>query len=626
MTISSKMEGLNPSFLLLERRAEMISFNVQKAVFELFNKIIKDCGDMEVENIESLKQGIYFKSTLVDHRMYEYIIQTKGIDILSLNQTLHKSFSVYDGDESILFLQQILHYISTYGMKLDDMMYIPPEKLDIETADNGSLPITIIDSISLDELSQTINQLITSNIALKTNHVTDIFTIISGLDLSIDIHDCKNRELKLKLYDYYHVLPEDPDEFMKYLCYHATNSTLIVKNQSLYQMLSLYKDFLSIYLTLYVKQYGEKKLAECFYRWKNEILALKTSETATIINKVSRLSKQYHTTMPKRILDHISEYSPDIVIKELEKVSIYKKIQLVNLIQYRAMNNDISFYQIRNGASFIKAGPVKGINLKILNYLIHSIVKHMSKKVKGKYIHYPEYIDYALPSSQKNMLGVLPYGTEISLGEKCLIGIHWYNEGEQTDLDFSMTNRTTKLGWNAYWNDNDIWFSGDMTNAPKPNGAAEFYFVSSKAKDSFYNLHVNDFTEIGNVPYSLVVQRNGGDRDRDYVIKKSKDLIKIPCVMNRTQQDIGLLKIEDKKKYVYIANSSIHNGAISSTSNLSELLLDYYKDKFNSMIRFREILELSGAIFDKPADKDWDIDLTPQNLSADTFISLLEDI
>ena len=53
------------------------------------------------------------------------------------------------------------------------------------------------------------------------------------------------------------------------------------------------------------------------------------------------------------------------------------------------------------------------------------------------------------------------------------------------------------------------------------------------------------------------------------------------------------------------------------------MLLDYYQCKFESMIRFKEVLELSGAIFEKPEDKEWDYDLTPQNLSPSTFIDLL---
>ena len=596
----------------------MISFNVQKAVFELFNKIIADYGDMEVENIEALRQGLYFDTKLIDSRIYEYIIQTKGVDIFKLNQTLHKSFSVYDKDKYILIMQQILHYISTYEMGLNEEMYVPNEVLDPEIKE-GSLPIAVIKTITIEELETAINDIIKSSMALKTNHIVDIFTIISGFQFNVDINACKNKELKLKLYDHYHTFPEDPDEFMKYVCYKATNNTLIVKNNDLFSILKISK--VSSFIHAYVNKYGEKKLAECFYRWKNQFLAIKR-DCPTVINKISRLAKKYHTTMPKHILDHITEYSPDIVIKELEKVSIYKKIQIINLIQYRALNNDISLYQIRNGKSFIKSGQVKGINLKILNYLINNLVHHLSKKVNGKYIHYPEFIDYALPSSQKNMLGIIPFGTEINLGKKCLLGIHWYNvDNHQVDLDFSLQSESRKLGWNGYWNDHDMWFSGDMTNAPLPNGASEFYYIENQTQD-FYTIHVNDYTCEGNVPYDLILQKNGGDRQKNYVIKHSEELVKIPCVMTRYQQDIGLLQTGENKK-VYIANISLSNGNVSKRSDLYQMLLDYYQCKFESMIRFKEILELSGAIFEKPEDKEWDYDLTPQNLSPSTFIDLL---
>ncbi|GAG61286.1 unnamed protein product [marine sediment metagenome] len=70
-----------------------------------------------------------------------------------------------------------------------------------------------------------------------------------------------------------------------------------------------------------------------------------------------------------------------------------------------------------------------------------------------------------------------------------IFGVHWENVGSgQIDLDLSLLSPTTgKLGWDAGYRSEsgDILYSGDVTTAPKPDGATELFYVKKQLKDEF---------------------------------------------------------------------------------------------------------------------------------------------
>jgi hypothetical protein len=51
----------------------------------------------------------------------------------------------------------------------------------------------------------------------------------------------------------------------------------------------------------------------------------------------------------------------------------------------------------------------------------------------------------------------------------------------------SLQNADGKLGWDGSYRDgcNEIYFTGDLTDAPKPNGAAELFHIGSQARGSW---------------------------------------------------------------------------------------------------------------------------------------------
>ena len=81
----------------------------------------------------------------------------------------------------------------------------------------------------------------------------------------------KNKEAIVKLAEFYNIYPENPVEFFRYIIYRSTDTTLLIKNNELIELIknSSYNP------TQAFNQYGLEKLAEIFNRFKPLFLAYK---------------------------------------------------------------------------------------------------------------------------------------------------------------------------------------------------------------------------------------------------------------------------------------------------------------------------------------------------------------
>ena len=65
-----------------------------------------------------------------------------------------------------------------------------------------------------------------------------------------------------------------------------------------------------------------------------------------------------------------------------------------------------------------------------------------------------------------------------------IAGVHWEDVKRNTiDLDLSLINcHEGKIGWNASYRSTEksVLFSGDITSAPKPKGASEFFYFKNR--------------------------------------------------------------------------------------------------------------------------------------------------
>jgi len=88
----------------------------------------------------------------------------------------------------------------------------------------------------------------------------------------------------------------------------------------------------------------------------------------------------------------------------------------------------------------------------------------------------PNLIELAIPTSEKNFIGDIPYGSFINLEKDFNFGIYWRNEWGANDLDLHAVNLNgDHIGWNSKFYTNDVVFSGDMTDAD-PEAVEVFSF------------------------------------------------------------------------------------------------------------------------------------------------------
>ena len=54
---------------------------------------------------------------------------------------------------------------------------------------------------------------------------------------------------------------------------------------------------------------------------------------------------------------------------------------------------------------------------------------------------------------------------------------------DRVDLDLSTMSASGKVGWDADYRRENTLFSGDLTSAPRPNGASELFYIKSGKTD-----------------------------------------------------------------------------------------------------------------------------------------------
>lgn len=636
-----------------------------KSTIRLFNALpIKTRPLEKVEQSDELlektiRRGFIFSPEVIcNYNDYDMLIDMVekeiGLTPEKLNNSFHKSWDkVRNADMIQLVTEQLVHYITTYGFEElgifnSDSVYIPNEKLEIPELESG-ITLTIIKGYTKEELKEKLMKLITSGIALNEDTMEDIMNLALFLGLSEDdIKQTKNKEVKIMMYDYLNVTPENPTEFLRLIIYKTTKKTLIIKNYKTIE--SIKTDVVNDLFVIgafhrYNNRYGYERLAEVFNRYKPLFLALKQNEPMkSIINKISKLSKEHHKPMKEDYLNEVTSKIKNGVIlvksklnEELNKVNTFRKIRLAYALNYRTNNTESIIYKIRNGKGY--ATEFNSISRnesilsdeeykKVFNIVLESIIKDISKNVKDKKIYIPNYITYALPTTEKQFTGNFPSGTYISTPRDMIVGIHWENTNEyRIDLDLSMINSEKgKIGWNAAYRteDRSILFSGDITDAPKPKGATELFYVEKQREGSYIliNNYYNYDKDV-EVPFKIIVAGEPVKRlTANYTVNPNNVLSVVKTKINQKQQILGLLTITPDECRFYFTETYIGNDITSSENEFVNHSRRYLSDYYKNTISFNEVLEKAGAIIVNNKD-NCDIDLSPENIEKDTIIKLI---
>jgi hypothetical protein len=618
------------------------------ATIRLFNAV-QIFGDQKYDIAPDVLQRGIRNGYILDSRiktdgfLLDTIEKIVGISGEKANAAFHKSWAVIKNTNvEVLVLQQIAHYATTYGytnlgIYNKNTVYIPSEVLGLPVLEDD-LPLVVIKGMTSDELLQRILDL-GSGVALSPQSLADIVTIIKSNEYEPEFLDkILNRELRTLLFDLYEMVPSEPVEYLRFLVQKMTGETLLIKNAAL--IAKIKESDYQLLDSLLVK--APANLASIFYRFKPLFLAMKSvSHNKSFFNKLRKnavkehkpLKRDYLNSVTELIKNHELDY--DTLSNHLESASVYRKVRLANALNYRLnANNSSIVYRIRNGLGWATNHSwneqLNDDAKRVFELVIDSIVADISPNVSGKQIYIPDNVFYGLPSSEKQFTGNLPSGSYVKVPNDLIVGIHWFNTKRSIDLDLSVIDVSGKIGWDTKYSsdDNQVLFSGDMTDAPQPKGATELFYIGSSNQDeklllvNYYNYSKDDVVDC-----KIIAAHEGSDAFcENYMVDVSKIIAQANIQVSKHQNIIGLVASVDDELRVYFSNMSV--GCSISASSAKAYVTQAREYLFSyamGAIDLRSVLIKAGAeVLGKQTTGEDYIDLSPQNLTKDSILSLIQ--
>lgn len=573
-------------------------------------------------------------------RLVTEIESLYGIDAAKLNAAFHKSWwKVKNTPIAQLVAEQIVHYITTYGFESlgvfdHESVYVPGEVLDAPELSDG-LRLVVIRGLTKDELRAELLVLLGSGVALSETTVQDALDVATfvGFD-EADVALVRNHEARAALYAYLGIVPVAPVEFLRYVVYKATGQTQLIKSAAVVESIRQSRSLeVTRAFELYEKAQGFARLGEIFYRFKPLFLAFRTSpRMCEVVNEIRRLARSNHRPMTPDPLNEVTARlarGESADLSTLDSASVFRKIRLAYALKYRSSEPTSILYRVRNGKTwatdFKFSDPAAARDT--YEVVLASLVGDISRNVAGKTIHIPQGVHYALPATERQFSGNLPSGTYVEAPKAMVCGVHWLNDVDhRIDLDLSMVDAGRKFGWDSSYRsgDGELLFSGDMTDAPPPNGASEFYFLGRYLVGAFLVVcNFYNFDPAIKVPMQVIVaKQKSADKRCNFVADPNRILATTHTTMDAKQKVIGIAVATPEHRRFYFAEFDQGSRITSTAGGHVELarkfLLSYYLDAMD----LSAVLGEAGATFvDVPETAD--IDLRPEAVDKTTFVRLL---
>jgi hypothetical protein len=555
-------------------------------------------------------------------------LDTESLDGKQLNLSFHKSWQKVTQASMIqLVTEQIFHYFTTYGLESlgiynDSLIYIPAEVLDLP----DKLPIKVIYGVSRQELLDRCFKLLASGIALKQETIALIFELFDELSYVFTGNEAiANREAQLYVIDRSGKLPNDAMTMFRYFVYKATEQTLLIKNKDLIEKIKASK-----YELPKLTDSQLVALAEHFNRLKPLWLAFKVNNAA-IVNRVAKLSKKAHKPLPVNVMSNVSAFSLPKISATASKANIFQLIRAYNSVEVALRGSSDRFYLVRNGKGYAKKGVqivhkdeygVESLQVAVLKARSRILYEEILTRFTDKKIYIPENVDYAIPSSEKQFTGFVPYNTKIRIPasqEFGLVGIYW--EGN-VDLDLRADSVGDSVGWNANYRSGSnsdksfkgIAHSGDVTRAP--NGATEYLYYNEI--QGVYSIKNNLFSgEIGQ-SFKLIIG-SGSDITQNYVVDPAKVLFTASMTMIQKEMTIGVLVPSEQSTNFYLLSSGSGNLRVGRDNAVTQIARQAMLDKAMYSLRLSNLIKPEQMV---STPQEADIDLSGDKLTKDSFFKL----
>lgn len=616
-----------------------------------------------VSAYECLRHGFVFitaGNTVIEevpNLFFQLVDELYGTDNVAFNNTFHKSFKgVAEMSEEKYFMEQILHYFSTYGaelMGLKPVTYIPVEELDLPDVEFNISQITVITARELYVIEEMIDKFVSNTVAPSKRMIEDIRPLLDYISIPTD--NIASFEIQVMKHDKDGTMPTNVVSGLRYLIYKLTGSTLIIKSYRTVETLKRANPDTTVCYDI-LRRYSPQRWATIFFRYKPLFLAMKHhKDCGPIINHIRRLANDYHVPLDNMCLQNaLNIYveadlrndndTMDKVSEMVEKASNRELVKLCEAGAYKlsTMSGAPSVFAIRNGRNYVKEGTKNG-NLQsarsVLNFMSMCsdfLVERLTDKLEGRTFIIPDYIEYAVPVTEKQFIGNIPWGSFVYSPDGAFTsGIHWFNTKEsRVDLDLHLNSATQHFGWNGNYKDGSkIVYSGDMTDAPRPNGAAEAFYFTPQKDDPFI-MTVSKFCGTGKdgIPFKFFMSQEPVKTYRENYTFKSPVFEPIPLKFpngDAHEQTIGMFA--NDKFFLY--GGSLNDGIVPKGNY--GLYINAILNKLTNQWTMRELLNECGAkIYDslseyiriegEDAPTEDVIDLTPSALTATSILDIVD--
>lgn len=529
-------------------------------IAETFNSFVKD--DNARKGIAALPCGVVSMTKIPDDVAAIFNREYAPIEIETFFSREERSnLSIAE-----LIGRQLMHYFEVYGEG-------EPGVHSILSNEGRIMKVRLLQGVSVSELSNKIRELVYSNTPVKD--AATLVSVIQFYKIEINPNLVKNNEIKM-LFGHDDISWDDGDDAVRFIVYRATGDTLLIKSPEVIAAVKASTNLPANYF--YRNIYP---LAKVFNRHKKIILAAKTGDRKSAINKISRASKTYHIPIRESInktfiakaLD-----SDDFDLSVLSKIDIADKFKYLNLLEGK--NTEMNSYVIRNGKVYSEVND-NIVSMDRVNQVKDAVLASLYKDLvhlRGESILLDKDVDFGLPISEKQSLGRLPYGTQVTVdSDEISAGMHWKNSGGAIDLDLSaMDKGNNRVGWGQYsaYGSKNISFSGDVTNAPDPKGAMEF--MTSSDRD--YGLFINIYNGQVGATAQIVV---GGTKEDRWI---TNPIIQEPITLDSRGMVFGFVK--DKTFTVFKGRLSKKAASFGKTDPVIERGLSKFwtvKKLFNAL-------------------------------------------
>ncbi|MDB2686943.1 hypothetical protein N9Y42_06995 [Mariniblastus sp.] len=618
-----------------------------EATLRLLNAVHVNEHGQQAPSPKTLEATIPFGYVLdpdiaADPKTLALINDRIGISGQQANATFHKSWEKVRSEKiEQLVLEQLIHYMTTYGFKERGIydpstVYIPNEKLELPQI-SDDLSLTYIRGLTGSELLSEIVKL-GSGVAVHEKTLSDIMTIVKSLNFEPDFLDrIGNHELRAQLYDFYKLVPTEPVEFLRYVIFRVTGSSLLIKNQKLIDLIKAVEAGQIQRLDSLIES-APADLASIFYRFKPIFLAMKSvSKNKTFFNRLRKKAVKLHRPLPVDYLNSVTEQikKGELDFEELsERVAnapVFRKIRLAYALQFRLNAGQSIVYPVRNGTGWATEfdWPAKLLDTtqRAFEIVFKSLVDSLRSKVEGKQVFIPPYVNYSLPATEKQFAGPFPFGSYVTTAKDTVFGIHWSNVDDYSvDLDLSLLSAEGKIGWDASYRNETALFSGDMTDAPLPNGASEVFYVKNGIAPHLVICNYYNFSGMYPVDAKILVAKEAPKKlSQNHMVDTNSIVAKAEITINRIQTILGLVLTIDGQTRFYFGNVSVGCAISAADSGATSHSRNYLTDRFASALGLRETLEAAGAtVVDSMPQQGACIDLSPENLTKSSIIGLLQ--